>query len=209
MNRGAIRTRARIFLDEPAENRWTDVNLNSLIEEAKNEVAAIFLSLDESYYLKSDHFDLEAGKELYDLPADFIRLKEIHDEDEEVPVKVSASKRVEYLSRGELVAFYFEKSQIGFLDIPAQAEVINYKYVYSPAELSDDDSIPDVPVYLGHDLIAVLTAIQALDLDEDEDNPLIRKAQRLEDRIRTTYYKRTTHLPQYGESDEELDPIDD
>jgi len=209
MNRGAIRTRTRIFLDEPLENRWYDVALNSLIEEAKNKVAALFLCLDETNYIKDDHFDLTATTELYPLPADFIRLKEIHDEDDEVPNKIPVTKRSEYINRGEVVAFYFQKNQIGFLSVPTQAEIITYKYVYAPAELSDDNSIPDTPTYLGHDLIAVYAAIQALDLDEDEDVPLIRKAQSLEDLIRNVYYKRTTHLPEYGDPDSELDPIDE
>ena len=209
MNRGAIRTRTRIFLDEPLENRWYDVALNSLIEEAKNKVAALFLCLDETNYIKDDHFDLTATTELYPLPADFVRLKEIHNENNEVPDKIAVSKRSEYINRGEVVAFYFQKNQIGFLSVPTQAEIITYKYVYAPAELATDDSIPDVPTYLGHDLIAVYAAIQALDLDEDEDVPLIRKAQSLEDLIRNVYYKRTTHLPEYGDPDSELDPIDE
>lgn len=214
MTRGEIRARVRVHIDEPVEERWKDIGLNSLINKAIGKVAAIIMALDESWYIQDDSFSITAT-ELFDLPSDFLRLKELVDENGNPLNETDASKRSDFIGRGETKAYYFQKSKMGFLDVPNAVKTYPFKYVYTPKtdysldNATDDTKVPDVPVFLCHDLIAVYVAIEALDLDEEIDTYLIREAKSLYKQINDVYYKRSTDGPRQVESDPDLDGLDE
>lgn len=213
MTRGDIRTRIRTHIDEPQEERWKDTELNGLINSAADEVAALILSLDDSHYIEDDEFSLTTD-ELYDLPADFHMLKEIVDENGDPLSEIDPSKRADYIGIGITRVYYFQKNQIGFLDISTGAKTFPYKYIRQPsAQLSldntDDAETPDCPAFLCHSFIAVLASIEALDMDEETDAVLARKARRIRNLIYDNYHKRSVDGPRVVGGDPDLDGLDE
>ncbi len=209
MNRGEIRARVRIHIDELQEKRWKDVSLNSLINEAKNEVAGRIIALEDSHYTKDDTFTIEVNKELYDLPADFLNIKLIHDASGTPLSKAKITERSSLISDVGNCRYYFQGTQIGFWGIPTAAGTWPYWYVYHPPDI-DTDVVKDSetfegPSFIVHDLIAVLAAIDALDLDEEMDTFLIRKARKLNNRLVEIYYKRNSDFPEAMENDLDLE----
>ena len=151
MKLSEIRDKTRIHIDEPSEESWGDKQLNSLIADATEEVASLFLTLDDSYYIADDTFDIKATIELYDLPSDFLRIKELRDEEKNPLFRLyEIGQRSNFLGYGHTVRYYFQGGKIGFLDIPSTDATYPYKYVRAAVALDiiDDEAIPDVPTYL-------------------------------------------------------------
>jgi len=210
MNRLQIRNKARTLIDEYGEEAsWTNEELNHLIDMAYKKVTSFFMALDESHYTKSASFSITANHEFYALPADFVAIKWVNDENKcpILPLKNSAD-RVDYLDYGQVVRYYFQKNTIGFLDIPTAAKTFPYEYVYVPADLENDESSPDVPHYLGDELIAAETAIKALEMDEEISPILNEEAKELKKQIREIYYRRNRDYSPQPAGDPALDDLD-
>jgi len=204
MNRGEIRSLVRIYIDELEEKRWKDTSLNLLINTVHNSVASLFLSLDESLYSQDDEFAVSTDSELYDLPVDFLRVKSIHTDDDDPVVRTPISRKKKYEDADSIRVYYFQGNQIGFLKIKSE-QTLPFMYIRAPQPMLTDDAIPDVPVFLGHDLIAVEVAIHALDLDEEMDTYLTRKKKELVEQIKSIHYRRNTDFAEQTEDDEDLE----
>jgi len=209
MNREQIRIKVQVHIGDPDGDRLEPGEINALIDGACNRVAALFLSINESLFIKDDTFSLQPTVELYDLPIDCLRIKEITDSNKNPLHRLyKLGERSRYLDSGSVTHFYFQKKQIGFLSIPSASATIPYKYVYYPAALVNDESIPDVPEFLGHDLIVIESALDARDVDEEASAHLIYRAKQLYDQIGEVYYRRNTdELPEVP-SDPMLDELD-
>ena len=210
MTRSEIREKAQVLLDEYSDQGgWEVPELDHHIDFAHNEVASLFLKMDDSYYLKTANISLVAGTELYNLPSDCLKIKRITDPDG-VPISrlYKLTDRYEYIGYGDVKLYYLQGSQIGFLDIPSTAETFGCLYVHAPVAMTDDDDSPDVPEYLGHDLIAFETAVSALAQDEEINLTLNAKAKNLRTQIEEFYYTRNIDFPRQAPRDEALDDLD-
>jgi hypothetical protein len=210
MDRLAIRDKARVLIGEYGEEKaWTNTELNHLIDLSYKKITAFFMRLDDSFYVKDGSFSLEAQKECYDLPSGFIRFKDLtNSEDMPILRLYNPAYRVNYVGLGEIRVYYFRGNQVGLLDIPSAADTFPYHYVYTPEDLVNDDSIPDVPAYLGHELICHDVAIKALDLDEESSNVLTDEARELKMQILEIYSSRNTDIPRSVGADPALDELD-
>ena len=208
MIRSEARARVRIYIDELQEKRWKNTSIDNLLNELSNEVAALILSLDESYYAKTATFSLQPTQELYNLPDDLLRIKRIKDTNSEPVTRILLSKLWDHEDRAYTDRYYFSGNQIGFRKVPAGAASYPYLYLRTPTPMTDDDNSPDVPAYLCHDLICVKTAIDLLDLDEEMDTYLIRKKRDLEEQIKGIYYRRNTDDAEQTASDLLLDDLE-
>jgi hypothetical protein len=210
MTRQTIREQVRILIDEYSDQTQVkeDAELNPLIDASFREVAGLFMAMDDSYYITSDHFDLEATVELYNLPANFIAMKSLENEEGD-PIErlYNIAERSSCRAAEEVVCYYFQGNQIGFLAVPIVAAIYPYLYIRKPTPIADDNSEPDVPEFLGHDLIVVLTAIKALNLDEETNPELKDKVKELRAQIREIYYRRNKDFPRHIEGDDALDDI--
>ena len=203
-----IRDRVRIHIDEPSEESWADAQLNSLIAGATEEVASLFLTLDDSFYITDDTFTIIAGTETYDLPTGFLRIKELRDDKENPIFRLYAvGRRSDFLNIGHTVRYYFQKGKIGFLAIPSADAIYPYKYIKAAdaLDITDDVAVPDVPEYLGHTLISIYAALVAMDMDEETSSYLINKKRDLERQIIDLYSQRNTDFPRMVESDPDLE----
>jgi len=209
MNREQIRKKVQVHIGDTEADRLEPEEVNVLIEGAYNRAAALFLSINESLFVEDGTFPLQPTVELYDLPVDFLRIKEITDPNKNPLHRLyKLGERSAYLGHGSVTHYYFQKKQIGFLDIPPTSIIIPYKYIYSPAALVNDESIPDVPEFLGHDLIVIESALDARDVDEEASAHLIYRAKQLYSQIGEVYYRRNTdELPEVP-SDPLLDELD-
>lgn len=211
MNREQIRDKVRVLIDEyGSEDRWENEPLNHLIDLAYKKVTALFMAMDDSYYSVADTFNLESTVELYDLPDDFLRIKSIlNNLNEPVFRLYNVATKNDYLSGsgGTPTRYYFQGNQIGFLDIPNAALDYPYVYIHAPDPLVDDDSVPDVPPYLGHELIAAETAQKALDMDEETSPIVNEEIKDLRKQIVEIYHRRNTDFSPRVEDDPALDDI--
>jgi hypothetical protein len=210
MNRGQIRDKARVLIEEYGEEiAWEDEELDHLIDLSYKKVSSYFMRKDDSLYVKSANLNLEANKPLYDLADDFLRLKDLYNEDDYPIFRLyNPALRYKFLGQGNVVVYYFQGKQLGLLDIPSAGAIYPYNYVYIPAALTSDESTPDVPEYLGHELICHDVAIKALDLDEETSSTLVEETKELRKQIEEIYYTRSTDFPRQSEGDEALDDLD-
>jgi len=210
MTRGEIRSKAQVLLDEFADQGgWTPEELNHIIDLAYNAVAALFLQLDDSYYISTHDFSLQPTIEQYDLPDGCVKIKRIVDINGTPLTRLyRLTSRQDYIGTGFTKTYYFQGSHIGFLDIPAVAATYPCLYIRRPTVLVNDDSVPDVPEYLGHDLIVIEAAISALVMDEEQNSTLEFKARQLRNDIRDLYYTRNADFSRQAEGDEALDDLD-
>jgi len=209
MNREQIRLKVQVHIGDTEADRLEPEEVNALIDGAYNRVAALFLSINESLFVEDGVFSLQPTVELYDLPVNFLRIKEITDSNKNPLHRLyKLGERSSYLGHGSVTHYYFQKKQIGFLDIPSNSIAIPYKYIYIPAALTGDESIPDVPEFLGHDLIVIESALDARDVDEEASAHLIYRAKQLYSQIGEAYYRRNTdELPEVS-PDPLLDELD-
>lgn len=210
MNREQIREKTRVLLDEYSDQGgWETEELDHIIDLAHNEVASLFQAQDDSFYLSPHTFALLPTIEQYDLPDDFLKIKRITDS-EGVPLTrlYKLTDRNEYIGYGDVKLYYFQGNQIGFLDIPSVAENLPCLYVRRPTPMDDDADSPDVPEYLGHDLIVLESAVLALAMDEEINPTLNSKAAHLKNQIQELYYTRNVDFPRQQERDEALDDLD-
>jgi hypothetical protein len=211
MTRAQVRTKLQVLLDEYSDQGgWEIAELDHIIDLASNEVASLFLKIDDSHYLESTPVNVSPILgELYDLPNDFLKVKRMVDSDG-VPITrlYKITDRYQYLGYGDIKLYYLQGSKIGFLDVPGTAETLTLLYVRTPEQMDDDADSPDVPEYLGHDLIVYKAAIIALSMDEESNDIINYQAKQLEDDIQELYYTRNVDFPRQQERDEALDDLD-
>jgi hypothetical protein len=210
MTRAEIRSKTQVLLDEYADQGgWTPEELDHIIDLAHNAVAALFLRIDDSYYISTHDFSLSPSVELYALPTGCVKIKRIVDANGTPVTRLyRLTNRCDYVGTGYTKTYYFQGNQIGFLDIPTVAATYPCLYIRRPTVLVNDDSVPDVPEYLGHDLIVVEAAITALAMDEEINSTLEDRARTLRGDIRTLYYTRNADFSRQADSDEALDDLD-
>jgi len=210
MTRGEIREKAQVLLDEYSDQGgWEPEELNHIIDLAYNQVAALFLQVDKSHYISDHNFSLLPTIEKYDLPDDFMHVQRITNSYGTPLTRLyKLIDRTRYIGVGYVGKYYFQGNQIGFLDIPAVAATYPCLYIRRPAALVSDDSVPDVPEYLGHDLIVVEAAILALAIDEEQNGTLDHKARTLKNDIQNLYHTRNVDQSRQAEGDEALDELD-
>ena len=212
MNRSQIRAKVQVLLEEYSGAGTGDLSpeeINHLIDLASNKVASIFLSKDDSYYTKVGSFNLTATIELYDLPADCLYIKRIVDGNSEAFGRLlDLTRRSEFIGASALLVYYLQGSQIGFLDVPNASLTIPYLYIRTPIALVDDSSSPDVPAYLGHDLIVIDTAIIALQVDEEQSATLEGMSRELRKQIDDIYYTRNKDFAPQVPGDDAMNDMD-
>lgn len=210
MTRQQIRDKARVIIDEYGEEgAWTNTELNHLIDLAFKKIASFFLVLDDTLYAKSGSFSLTANNEFYSLPSDFLAIKWIQDADKQPIYSLrNSAEKYRYVGIGRVVVYYFRKNTIGFSDIPSASATLSYEYIHSPVSIVNDESIPDVPEYLGHELIAAEAAAKALDMDEETSPLLTEEIKDLRKQIVQVYYRRSRDFTPQVPGDPALDDLD-
>lgn len=77
MNLGAARTRIRYRIGETVAGFWTDAEINSYINDAKDDLFNAILTINKKFFEKRTTVTTVAGTSAYELPADFQQVESI------------------------------------------------------------------------------------------------------------------------------------
>ncbi len=77
MNLSQIRTRIRYRIGEDTEGFWSDVELNSYINDAKDDLFNAIMTLKKDIFIKTATLSFSANEKTKALPSDFSRLKSL------------------------------------------------------------------------------------------------------------------------------------
>jgi len=190
MTRATIRTEARRQVAEPTSGgRWTDANYDSAIERAQED----FVLRTKCLKMYAE-FTTTADTPEYDISEDslanFLDLAEVWYFDSTTryrklrPVTRDEMSRLQSESRGTDAAptFYCYEDRVLEFDTEADADkTIRVYYYYLPAALSEDASVPDVPVKF-HNALVNFTCWKFKEADDlDTEGAMYFKAMYEED----------------------------
>lgn len=177
-NLGALRTRVRSYLDEPAARFWTDVELNNWVNQAYFYYYMELVDAYESYFATVTFLSIVSGQALYALPADFdkIRLLErVLDGTTTVPLmefnRIEAPNVIANFTytNAYLPTFRFFSNSV-LLEPTPSVNVLNglrLEYVPAPVTMSLDTDTPNA-AFLDHwQEMIVLKAVISAKLKEE------------------------------------------
>lgn len=182
-----LRTRVRMFVDEPSQANYTDSNINAAINVAQQEVATEISLVDEKYFVNPTPTVITsvAQQRFYPLATDCWKITRIED--------ATTGLRLEFTDFAGQNNFFADAvpplvapNQIGYaLSIVGNTIAITptpttsgitAQYWYCPIlpdMVSDSDTSAIAPMFA--DLLAIQASIDMLIADEDDTTPLERK----------------------------------
>jgi hypothetical protein len=182
-----IRTRVRMFIDEPQQANYTDANINAAINIAQQQVATEISLVDEKYFVATTPTTIAsvAQQRFYPLATDFWKMTRLEDS--------NTGLRLEFTDFASQNNFFADAvpplvapNQIGYgmsivgnsLAITPTPTVsgINCQYWYVPVlpDMVADSDVSAIPIMF-IDLLAIQAAIDMLISDEDDTTSLERK----------------------------------
>jgi len=174
MNRATIRSEARRQSGEPSSGgRWSDSDWNSAIERAQENFARRTKCL-KTYA----SFTTSADKAIYDISEDslsnMLKITEVRyytDTNTYYKLKSVSRDHLEMLQNyiggidGTPVAYCYEDRTIEFDCDPEADKTVRVYYYYTPTALSEDSSVPDIPVKF-HDALVHYTCWKFKEADD-------------------------------------------
>lgn len=185
-----IRTRVRMFLEEPIQANFKDSDINWAINTAQQEVATEISLVDEKYFVNTTPTVITsvANQRFYPLATDFWKMTRLED--------ATTGLRLEFTDFAGQNNFFADAvpplvapNQIGYAmsivgnslaitPTPTTAGVTaQYWYVPQLQDMSVDADTSVVPAMFV-DLLAIQAAIDMLISDEDDTTALIQKYNR-------------------------------
>lgn len=190
-----LRTRVRMFVDEPQQANYTDANINAAINVAQQEVATEISLVDEKWFVNPTPTVITsvAQQRFYPLASDFWKMTRLED--------ATTGLRLEFNDFASQNNFFADAvpplvapNQIGYaMGIVGNSLAITptpttngitaqYWYVpILPDMVTDTDTSQIPPMF--NDLLAMQAAIDMLISDEDDTTALERKYSRRFDQL--------------------------
>jgi hypothetical protein len=163
-----LRQVTRMLLDESSAADWSVVDVDRAINFAYHEVVTAVIEAFEDYYAKTINLDTAAGKQEYGeddgFPRDFFKMRrveinyDVSDSNSKprraLPISLDDVKQDlanETLSTYRSPSYYLlghgSNLKLGFIPIPNNdgTDAIKLWYVYTPADLSASNDVPDIP----------------------------------------------------------------
>lgn len=178
MNRAAIRTLVRAWINEPTPGFFLDSSLDLFIGLASDKLNSLVSQLNEDFFTRSATFSVVSGTSRYDVPGDFValrRLEKITDD----PLQPDRIRSFHFpdteRDAGTLMRYHVRNGQIEFNPIPDgnTAGIYNLFYVYTPAQIAIDTHSPAIPAQF-HDLVALWAVILALPANNESSAEFIQ-----------------------------------
>lgn len=147
MTRGTMRTALRRMLNEPVADQWDDAALNEFLAHGVLMIEKEILKTSPQEFAKWATDDLEANKDAYPLPTDFIRELRIELKDAAGDYQPQPCFEYDSLMDDEPNGYAIMGRFIHLRPTPTAAVVDGLRLVYVPvltmAEDSDTPAIPD------------------------------------------------------------------
>lgn len=194
-----LRTRVRLFIDEPQQANYTDANIDVAINTAQQEVATEISLVDEKWFVNPTPTVITsvAGQRFYPLATDFWKMTRLED--------ATTGLRLEFNDFAAQNNFFADAvpplvapNQIGYgmsivgnslaITPTPSSSGITAQYWYCPIlpDMVDDSDTSQIPPMF-NDLLAIQAAIDMLISDEDDTSGLERKyARRFNQLVRAT-----------------------
>lgn len=194
-----IRTRVRMFLEEPQQANYADSDINWAINTAQQEVATEISLVDEKYFVATTPTVITsvANQRFYPLAADFWKMTRLED--------ATTGLRLEFNDFAQQNNFFADavpplvaSNQIGYgmsivgnslgITPTPTTNGVSCQYWYVPVlpDMTTDTDTSQIPVMF-IDLLALQAAIDMLISDEDDTTALERKyARRFNQLVRAT-----------------------
>lgn len=194
-----IRTRVRMFLQEPQQANYADSDINWAINQAQQEVATEISLVDEKYFVATTPTIITsvANQRFYPLATDFWKMTRLED--------ATTGLRLEFADFAQQNNFFADavpplvaSNQIGYgMSIVGNSLAITptpttsgvsaqYWYVPVLQDMTSDTDSSVMPIMF-IDLLAIQAAIDMLIGDEDDTVALERKyARRFNQLVRAT-----------------------
>lgn len=203
MTRAELRSRVRFFIDEPTQQNYTDADINTALNVAQDEVQLEIIETFQDYFISPTPtvINLIAGTETYALATDVVAIKRVEDAAtglEILPLdlneKVATGTGLPGLLSATPGNWYLVGNYIGFTPPPSMNNTVNYWYVATLPDLTNDTDVSQIPA-LHHDILAVRAAIDCLVKDESDVTQLTAIYSRDLDRLKRTLRSRQTQAP--------------
>lgn len=194
-----IRTRVRMFLEEPQQANYADSDINWAINVAQQEVATEISLVDEKYFVATTPTIITsvANQRFYPLASDFWKMTRLED--------ATTGLRLEFADFAQQNNFFADAvpplvapnqigyamsivgNSLGITPAPTTSGVTaQYWYVPVLPDMTSDTDTSSIPTMF-IDLLAIQAAIDMLISDEDDTSALERKyARRFNQLVRAT-----------------------
>ncbi|MDF2457669.1 MAG: hypothetical protein K0S79_85 [Nitrospira sp.] len=179
MNRGAVRTLVRTYLNEPQAAFWTNATLNTLINVATRKVHILIKNVSRYHFTTRVTFPTVAGSEWYQLPSDCKDIKHVSkiiaaNDNQEAPLTRAPSDNAFAFTDSPLVdngsndnpnQYWIMGTSMRLIPKPTSVVTIRIYYEARIADMTDDANTPACDEDY-HDMIAKWAAIEAASKDE-------------------------------------------
>ena len=169
MDLSAVRTLARLYLDDRNSTRFSDTEILPLVNAAQAEIQKVVDDADEGFFSGVQTYNISACTTAMEatLPADFkkvILAERIVSDGDPIPVKwvIFQRRHIEHALIGGYPGLatrpvcYLRGNSIGVVE-PKTSYVLRLFYTKTIADLSADTDISEIPSEF-HGLIALYTA---------------------------------------------------
>lgn len=160
-----------VEIDDTGLAQWVNDSYLYMVQEIAKQ--------NPDFFTKDATAPTLAGQEQYDLPADFVQALMVNiqqagqwyrvrplPEITKIPVYQNSDSFNGYTLSN--AAYYIFSNQIGFVPVPTDSNgIVKLWYVYAPAELTDDTSVPAFPATFHH---LVKYGAYANYLDQDDEH---------------------------------------
>jgi hypothetical protein len=184
-----LRTRVRMFIDEPTQANYTDANINAALNVSQQNVATEISLVAEKWFVNTTPTQLTsvANQRFYPLPTDFWKMTRLED--------ATTGLRLEFNDFASQNNFFADavpplvaSNQIGYsIDIVGNSLSITptpttsgltaqYWYVPILPDMVADGDSSSIPINF-MDLLAIQASIDMLISDEDDTAPLQQRYQ--------------------------------
>ena len=182
MNLSQLRDLTVSYLDDLQQTYFTPSQLDVWLNNSQRKVQRQLIEAKQNFYLKCVQTTVQANQCGLLVPDDFMichRLEVIvsgtFPNENRAPLSPITLMQQDLLGANPATpaAYYFKKNVLGLAPIPDQAYVMKMTYSYAVPNMTNDNSVPDVPERY-HELLAIYAAMDGF-LKDDRDNGYLMK----------------------------------
>lgn len=178
MNRSALRTLIRSWINEPTEGFWLNSELNTYINIANQKINAIITAIRDDFFTISKTFSTTTNTKSYTWPSDFGGLRRMEHYSTSDPSDIQkidllkfprseAGGEWPFSQSGKSTRYVSFGDHFDLLPIPDAAYTLRMYYDAVKADLTLDTDSPSSPVQF-HDMTAIWATILALPKNHED-----------------------------------------
>jgi len=182
MNLAELRELTVTYLDDLQMGYFTEAQLNSWLNNAQRKVQRILINEKQNFYLKCVQTETVENQCNLVLPSDFMMAHRIvlvlsgtfpnENISTLAPITLNEQDLINP-TPSTPAAYYFKRNNLCLAPIPNQAYALRLTYSYEVTDMTNDNSVPDVPERY-HELLSIFAALDGF-VKDDRDNTYLMK----------------------------------